>query len=99
MEFRQSYIRESNERLESLREDIDRLSDRYQTSESSARSELSDSLQTLRDKEQQVRAHIEEMMNSTEESWEQLKEGFETVYRELEIALENAVSRIDDRHP
>lgn len=97
VEFRQSYIRQSNDRLERLRNDIDRLSDLYEAGKDSARSELNDSIQIVRDKEQLVRTRIDEMADSTEDSWEQVKEGFETVYRELERALEDAISKIPEK--
>jgi len=97
MDFRQSYIRESNDRLERLRNDIDRLSDLYETEKNKARDDVHDSIQSLRAREQLLQSRLDELKNSSEDSWELLKEGIETVGRELEEALENGVSGIPEK--
>jgi len=97
MEFRQSYIRESNDRLERLRNDIDRLSDLYEADKDNARVDLHDLIQSLRAKEQLLQSRLAELKDSTEDGWTLVKEGFETVGRELEEALEDAASKIPER--
>jgi hypothetical protein len=59
--FRQPYIRQSNDRLERLRKDIDRLGALCEAGKDSARSEWKDSINTLKDKEGLVRSRLDEM--------------------------------------
>lgn len=97
MEFRQSYIRESNDRLERLKNDIDRLSDLYEAEKEHVRVDLHESIQSLRAKERLLQSHLDQLKNSTEDGWELVKEGFDQVGRELEEALKDAVSNIPER--
>lgn len=94
MEVKQSFIKDSNARIDLLSSDIDRLSEMYQEKHLGKRDDLRITVELLREKERLLRSHLDELRFSDDNNWEQLKVGFETVGSELETALKEAISRV-----
>jgi chromosome segregation ATPase len=83
-------------RLESLEQQLAKLEARASELGDDVREEYGEQLIDLRAKRDVARQKLEEMNRASGAAWEDVKEGAESVWHELEEALEKATSRFDE---
>jgi len=100
IESRDEMIEEANQLLAYLDQRIDRLSSKIEAQSASAqdsvKAQWQETLATLRKQRVQVAEWLGGLQYSSQEAWEEVKEGFSQAYQELSESVQTEESKIDD---
>jgi uncharacterized coiled-coil DUF342 family protein len=92
MTTRHKYIEKLKNKLDEWDNEIDELEAKAQQTGAELKFELEDQIASLKLKRDQARLNISEIMNASEEAWEDLKEGADEAWTNLKQAIEKAWS-------
>ena len=92
MTTRHDYIEKLKNKLDEWDVEIDELEAKAQQTTSELRFELEDQISALKLKRDQARLKATEIMESSEEAWEDLKTGVDEAWQDLKNAIEKAWS-------
>ena len=93
MSKRDEYVRKLQEKLGKWNAEIDALAARAAEAKAGARSEYMEQIEALKAKQAVAREKIEELQQSGESAWEDLKSGVELAWTALGEAIDSARSR------
>jgi uncharacterized coiled-coil DUF342 family protein len=92
MTTRHEYIEKLKNKLDEWDNEIDELEAKAQQTGAELKFELEDQIASLKLKRDQARLKISEIMNASEEAWEDLKAGADEAWNNLKQAIEKAWS-------
>ncbi len=92
MTTRHEYIEKFKEKLDEWDTDIDELEARAQQAKADMNNELDDQITSLRLKRDIARLKLSEIMDASEEAWEDVKGGAEEAWADLKDAMGKAKS-------
>jgi uncharacterized protein Yka (UPF0111/DUF47 family) len=92
MTSRHEYIDKLKEKLDEWDADIDELEERAQKTKTEIEFELKDQITTLKLKRDIVKLKLSEIMDASEEAWEDIKAGAEEAWADVKDAMEKAKS-------
>jgi uncharacterized protein Yka (UPF0111/DUF47 family) len=92
MTSRHEYINKLKEKLDEWDADIDELEERAQKTKTEIEFELKDQITTLKLKRDIVKLKLSEIMDASEEAWEDIKAGAEEAWADVKDAMEKAKS-------
>jgi len=95
MNNRQEYIQEMNEQLDQWRSRLHELEENANRKTADARREYDQKIKTVEEKMQNAEKKLTALQQSTDESWDRLKEDVTTVWKDLNEAFADAVSKLD----
>ena len=92
MTSRHEYIDKLKEKLDEWDADIDELEERAQKTKTEIEFELKDQITTLKLKRDIVKLKLSEIMDASEEAWEDIKAGAEEAWADVKDAMKKAKS-------
>lgn len=92
MTSRHEYIDKLKEKLDEWDADIDELEERAQKTKTEIEFELKDQVTALKLKRDIVKLKLSEIMDASEEAWEDIKAGAEEAWADVKDAMEKAKS-------
>ena len=92
MTTRHEYIEKLKDNLDKWDADIDELEAQTQKAKADLESELEDQITSLKVKRDIAQLKLSEMMDASEEAWEDFKTGAEEAWADLRSAMEKARS-------
>lgn len=92
MTTRHEFIEKLKDKLDKWDTEIDELEARAQQATADMKNELDDQITSLRLKRDIARLKLSEIMDASEEAWEDVKDGAEEAWAELKDAMEKAKS-------
>lgn len=87
------FVAAVEQKLRDVDTKIDELGRRLETLTADAKTEANKALDSLREKRAQMGPRLEELKKSSQQTWNDVKSGFETAMGELEKAYQNAKSK------
>jgi uncharacterized coiled-coil DUF342 family protein len=93
MSSRDEYVRRMQAKLEEWNAEIDTLTARADKATSDLRNEYSEQISALKARQATARQKIEELQQSGESAWEDLKSGIELAWTAMGEAIDSARSR------
>ena len=93
MNSRDEYVRKMQAKLEEWNAEIDTLTAKAGKATSDIRNEYSEQISALKAKQANARQKIEELQQSGESAWEDLKSGIELAWTAMGEAIDSARSR------
>lgn len=94
MSTRDDYVRKMHSLLDKGSAEIDALEARAQHVEAEARDAYQKQIATLRVKQEEGRAKLDSLRDSSEAAWQDLKAGVEMAWEAIGEAIDSAKSRI-----
>jgi len=92
MTSRHEYIDKLKEKLDEWDSDIDGLEDRAQKAKADLKFELEDQITSLKLKRDIAKLKLSEIMDASEEAWEDVKTGADEAWADIKDAMEKAKS-------
>ena len=92
MTTRHEYIEKLKDKLDEWDADIDELEASAKKTTTDLKSEFKDQLASLRVKRDLAKLKLSEIMDSSEEAWEDIKDGADEAWNSLKDAIEKAQS-------
>lgn len=92
MTTRHEYIEKLKEKLDEWDTDIDELEARAKQTSADLKFEVEDQMTSLRLKRDLAKLKLSEIMDASEEAWEDVKQGTEEAWSNLKDAIEKARS-------
>ncbi len=92
---RQEYIEEMNEQLDHWRTRIHELEENAQRKSSETRAEYNRQIKTVEKKMQSAEKKLTALEESSEESWDHLRKDMSGMWKDLNEAFADAVSKLD----
>jgi len=93
MSTKDEYVRKMHEKLEHWNAEIDALAGRVEHAEAGARTEYHKQIEAMRGKRDDARKRLDELQQSSEVAWEDMKTGVEMAWDAISEALSSAKSR------
>jgi outer membrane murein-binding lipoprotein Lpp len=93
MSTREEYIRKMQSKLEEWNSEIDTLSTKAAKVTTDVKSEYSEQIEALKEKQANARQKIEELQHAGESAWGDLKSGIDLAWTAMGEAIDSARSR------
>ena len=93
MNSREEYVRKMQAKLEEWNSEIDTLTAKASKVTSDVGNEYNEQIEALKSKQSEARQKIEELRQSGESAWEDLKSGIELAWTAMGEAIDSARSR------
>jgi chromosome segregation ATPase len=92
MTTRHEYIEKLKDKLDEWDSDIDTLEEKAQHAKADLKFEYEDQLTALRRKRDDAKLKLAELMDASEDAWDDLKQGADEAWDSLKAAIEKALS-------
>jgi hypothetical protein len=92
MTSRHEYIEKLKDKLDEWDADIDTLEEKAQHAKADLKFEYQDQLAALRRKRDDMKLKLAELMDSSEDAWDDLKKGADTAWHNMKEAVDKALS-------
>jgi ElaB/YqjD/DUF883 family membrane-anchored ribosome-binding protein len=91
------FVKSMQDQIAVLDQNLDKLSDKIETSSDSMRAEAKPKLQALRDQSAKLKQQLADVQNSTESTWDSVKSGTKQAYDSLQTSFMNARQWVSDK--
>lgn len=96
MENKDQFVASADARLKELDQKISELGEHAKTLNQGSNAEAGRALEVMREKRTQLSAKFEELKQSTKETWNDVKAGFESAMADLQKAFEDAKAKFNN---
>lgn len=96
MENKKSYLQRLAEQLQEWDTEIDELKLKAHLAKADAKDELQKQLEELRVKRETAQSKLKLLQESSDDAWDDVKEGVEKSWKELKGAFASAISKFKD---
>ena len=93
MATREEYVRKLQAKLDEWNADIDRLAIKAALAEAELKTQYSDEIEMLRNKQIEARVKLEAMQEASESAWEDMRSGLDIAWDAISEAVSSAKSR------
>ncbi len=93
MATREEYVRKLQAKLDEWNADIDRLAVKAALAEAELKTQYSDEIEMLRNKQIEARVKLEAMQEASESAWEDMRSGLDIAWDAISEAVSSAKSR------
>lgn len=93
MATREEYVRKLQAKLDEWNADIDRLAVKAALAEAELKTQYSDEIEMLRNKQIEARVKLEAMQEASENAWEDMRSGLDIAWDAISEAVSSAKSR------
>lgn len=94
MKLKDIYLEKVEQQVKEWKMDLDTLKERADRAETQTRSDHYKQLDNLKAKQLSAEANLEELKEAGEESWEDLKVGYEKLQKDMQESIANAQTSI-----
>jgi len=97
MEDKKSYLQKLAAQLQEWDTEIDELKVKAHLAKADAKDELDKQIDELRTKKEAARSKLQQLQDSGDEAWDDIKAGVEKSWTELRGAVRSAMSKFSDK--
>jgi len=97
MEDKRSYLQKLAAQLQEWDTEIDELKVKSHLAKADAKDELAKQIDELRTKKEAARSKLQQLQDSGDEAWDDIKAGVEKSWTELRGAFRSAMSKFSDK--
>ena len=94
---RKEYVKELKTRLDTLNNSIDKIEYKAKSVKENSKVKLQGMIKDLREKRDSAFSKIQELKNTSEETWQDLKQGTENVLNSLKDALSKTIMHFKNK--
>ncbi len=91
------FVKAMQAQLDSLNQDLDKLSAKIDSSSDAVKAEAKPKLQALRDQSTQLHQQLADAQNATESTWDSVKSGFQKAYDSTKDGFNQARQWVSDK--
>jgi uncharacterized coiled-coil DUF342 family protein len=97
MEDKKSYLQKLAAQLQDWDTEIDELKVKAHLAKADAKDEFAKQIEDLRSKRQAMQSKLQQLQDSGDEAWDDIKTGLEKSWTELRGSFRNAMSKFTDK--